>query len=408
MARIEEVEALVVGAGPTGLAAAMTLARSGIHTALTGVGVGARSSPNPRTAALFRPAINLLHNLGVWPELVDHCAPLAAIRIVDDTGYPLRAPEVLFRSSEIGWEAFGYNVPDDALCKALDGALAGNRVRVLGGGALAELTIGDDICTARLENGDRVRARLVVAADGRESLCRTAAGIAVRRWTYGQSAVTTRFAHSRDHGNISTELHGRGGPCTTVPLPGRRSSLVWVESSAEADRLMRLDETEFVAALSDKLSGLLGDLSEPTARRSFPLSGLAADRVGASRVVLVGEAAHVIPPIGAQGLNLGLLDVAVLADCVIAGLGAGIRPGDPDMIARYRQARRTDIDRRMRIVDLLNRSLTSGLLPAMLARGAGLHVLAASPALRRRAMLSGLLPDGPLPSLMQLDGALPT
>jgi 2-octaprenyl-6-methoxyphenol hydroxylase len=403
MAKIEKFDILVVGAGPTGLAAAAALAPTGMRVALAGIGVGGAKRESTRTAALFRPAISLLQNLGVWPEVARRSAPLEAIRIVDDTGFMLRAPEVIFRSSEIGWESFGYNVPDDALTNALEAAVRASPVRLLDGGALSRLTPSATACVAQLSSGDPVRASLIVAADGRESVCRTEAGIGVRRWSYQQRALTTRFAHSRNHANISTELHGAGGPCTTVPLPGRTSSLVWVERTAEADRLMTLDDASFVDELSTKLGGLLGEIYSPAPRGSFPLSWLAADRLGGSRVVLVGEAAHVIPPIGAQGLNLGLLDVAVLADCADAAASAGEEPGGPVMIERYEQARRLDIERRMRAVDLVNRSLTSGLLPVTLARGAGLHALAAMPALRRRAMLAGLMPHGPLPRLMRHD-----
>jgi 2-octaprenyl-6-methoxyphenol hydroxylase len=398
-----DFDALVVGAGPTGLAAAVALARTGLHVALAGLRVGGARRPSTRTAALLRPAITFLQNLGVWRALVPHCAPLEAIRIVDGTGFILRAPDVVFKSREIGWESFGYNVPDDALVAALERTLRESPVRLLDGGALTRLTVSADTCVAQLADGALVHARLIVAADGRESVCRAEAGIGVRRGSYEQSAVTTRFAHTRAHANISTEFHGTGGPCTTVPLPGRTSSLVWVERTAEADRLMGLDDDGFVRALSDKLGGLLGEISSPAPRGIFPLSWLAADRLGTSRVVLVGEAAHVIPPIGAQGLNLGLLDAAMLADCAAEAADAQEPPGSPPMIERYEKARRSDIERRMRAVDILNRSLTSNLLPVTLARGAGLHALAAMPALRRRIMSAGLMPQGRLPRLMRQD-----
>jgi 2-octaprenyl-6-methoxyphenol hydroxylase len=408
MTQIGDFDALVVGAGPTGLAAAAALAPTGLRVALAGIGVGGAKRESARTAALFRPAIGFLQNLGVWPALAAQCAPLEAIRIVDDTGFILRAPDVMFRSSEIGWGSFGYNVPDDALVAALMRALHASPVHLLDGGALTHLTVSVDDCVAQLANGDLVRARLIIAADGRESLCRAEAGIGVRRWSYDQSAVTTRFAHSRAHANVSTELHGSGGPCTTVPLPGRTSSLVWVERTAEAERLMGLDDDNLVSELSNKLGGLLGEISSPAPRSIFPLSWVAADRLGKSRVVLVGEAAHVIPPIGAQGLNLGLLDAAMLADCADEAADALEAPGSPAMIERYEKARRMDVEHRMRAVDLVNRSLTSGLLPVMLARGAGLHALATVPALRRRAMLAGLMPQGRLPRLMRNDSSAST
>jgi 2-octaprenyl-6-methoxyphenol hydroxylase len=188
-------------------------------------------------------------------------------------------------------------------------------------------------------------------------------------------------------------------------LPGRVSSLVWVERPAVARRLADMDEATFRSTLETRLQGLLGPLGEMGPRGLFPLSGLTADDAGRNRVALVGEAAHVIPPIGAQGLNLGFRDAAILADCVSDTLQTRSDIGAPATLAAYARARRLDIATRAWSIDLLNRSLISGLLPVQLLRGAGLFALKTINPLRRLAIREGLAPSFLTPRLMQHAGA---
>ena len=149
-----------------------------------------------------------------------------------------------------------------------------------------------------LAEGGRIRTGLVVAADGRHSLARTAAAISVRTWNYPQAAIASSFCHTRPHAGITTELHRRAGPLTTVPLPGLASSLVWVEDPGEAARLAKLSDAEFKALLEDRLQGFLGAIEAIGPRALFPLRGLSAAPMAARRIALVGEAAHVIPRLG--------------------------------------------------------------------------------------------------------------
>ncbi len=394
----------VVGAGPAGLAAALCLSRVGLSVAL--VGPRPPRSDN-RTAALFTGSVQLLRNLGVWDGCCSAAAPLVSIRILDDMGALLRAPEVLFTAAEVGLEAFGYNVPNSALTDALHRqvAAAGDHITFIETAAAADLAIAPDKVEVRLADGATITARLVVGADGRNSLCRKAAGIAVRTWSYEQSALTCTFTHQRPHHGVSTEFHRPAGPLTVVPAPGRTSSLVWVERPAVARRLADMDEATFRGALETRLQGLLGPLGDIGPRGLFPLSGLTADQAGRNRVALVGEAAHVIPPIGAQGLNLGFRDAAVLADCVSDQLQPGGDPGAPAALATFSRARRLDIATRAWSIDLLNRSLISGYLPVQLLRGAGLFALKTINPLRRRAIREGLAPSFLAPRLMQSAGA---
>jgi 2-octaprenyl-6-methoxyphenol hydroxylase len=267
--------------------------------------------------------------------------------------------------------------------------------------SVAQVTTTADAVTLQLGDGRTLTARLVVGADGRQSLCRQAAGIAARTWTYEQSAVACTFAHQRPHAGISTEFHRPAGPFTSVPSPGRSSSLVWVERPDVAEDLARLDADAFRGALEERLHGLLGCVGEIGPRAVFPLSGLAAEAAGRNRVALVGEAVHVIPPIGAQGLNLGLRDAACIADCVGDALAAGGDIGAPGVLEAYGRMRRTDVASRIWTIDLLNRSLLASAPPIQALRGIGLHILKNVGPLRRLAIREGLSPSFISPRLMQ-------
>lgn len=319
---------VVVGAGPAGLCAALALAKRGVHcTVVAAPHRPAGNRPDTRTAALFNPSIALLENLGVWEGCAGECAELTAIRLVDDTGGLLRGPEVLFKASEINQPAFGYNVPQEPLVLALRHcAEQSTLVGVIESEGVCDYRTFEDRVELQLAEGDALSARLVIAADGRNSLARRASGIDTEQKPCNQTAVTCTFSHSREHGGVSTEIHRRAGPMTVVPMPGRRSSLVWVELPDVAERLAGLGEAAFMEVLEKNLMGLLGSVFELGPRACFPLSHMAAKSMSRNRIVLVGEAGHVMPPIGAQGLNLSFRDAAVLAELVAAAIEAGRIP----------------------------------------------------------------------------------
>ncbi len=245
------------------------------------------------------------------------------MRLVDDTGRLIRAPEVQFSCDEIGLDVFGYNIENRVLVSALEERAA----------ALSNLTRFDDeataivpedgIVTLRLGNGGSLSARLAVGADGRHSLCREAAGIGVKRRDLEQAALTFNVSHSRPHKNISTEFHTPHGPCVFVPLPGNRSSVVWVSTPKEAERLMALSDDELSDAAETQSHSILGRLKVEPGRNMFPLAIEQPRQFAKARIALVGEAAHVVPPIGAQGLNMGLRDAADVAEVVRDALASG-------------------------------------------------------------------------------------
>ncbi|HRN88609.1 MAG TPA: UbiH/UbiF family hydroxylase [Hyphomicrobium sp.] len=400
--------AAVVGAGPAGLATALSLGAAGCDVLLAAPPHRAHGgTPDNRTAALFAGSIALLQNLDAWEKIASHSAPIKGIRIIDDTGGLLRAPELVFTAAEIGLDAFGWNVPNSVLTAGLVEVAerAGSRIRLHSTAGIVNVEIGATAVNLTTHEGETFTAGLVVGADGRGSLCRQAAGIGTRSWTYAQSAIATSFQHGRPHHDLSTEFHRPAGPFTTVPLKGLASSLVWVERPDEAQRLAALDEPAFRAVLEERLTGLLGPVGEITSRAVFPLSGLTAEAFGRNRVALVGEAGHVIPPIGAQGLNLGLRDAATLADCVADARAAGQDVGGRAMLDAYSARRRVDVTSRIATVDVLNRSLISTLGPVHLARGLGLIALKTLGPLRRIAVREGLDPASADADLLHPDGA---
>lgn len=373
----------IVGAGPVGLAAALALADEGFAVTLLGSPDAPRDG---RTVALLDGSWRLLETLGVAASLAGKVAPLSVMRLVDDTGSLFRQPPVEFRASEVGLEAFGWNVATTDLVAALSARTAAHPAIAAAPHQVEAAAPADDAVSLRADDGSAFVARLVVGADGRRSPMRRAAGIEAREWTYPQVALTAILGHARDHRDVSTEFHTRAGPCTLVPLPGRRSSLVWMLTQAEAKSVAALDDAGFARAVEARTRSILGALSVAGPRGAVPMAGLSVDRFGARRVALIGEAAHVFPPIGAQGLNLGLRDVMALRRC----LRGAADPGADAVIGAYDRARRTDVRLRTGAVDALNRSLLTDLLPADLLRGAGLLALAKIGPLRRLVMRQGL------------------
>ncbi len=393
----------VVGTGPSGLVAALALAHLGARVAIIGPAPQASRDgvPETRTAALLTSSVDLLKTLGVWPRLAGVAAPLKAIRVIDTSQSLLRAPDMTFEASELGLDAFGCNIANTALVDALY-ARAQETLPAVIAASVTGVACDDERAVLSLCEGAPVSARLVAGADGRRSICRTSAGIGVTERRYDQSALATNFRHTFPHRNVSIELHREHGSVTTVPLPDpHASSLIWVGSPAEIAQLTQSSGEDFVAALGERLGDLLGVVSEPGARAAFPVAGLTADRLAARRTVLLGEAAHILPPIGAQGLNLGFRDAGALADCIADALGRGQDPGGTETLQAYAEARRLDIMTRTLGVDLMSRSLLTSLPPLQAARGILLHGLNALAPLRRAVMRIGLTPPTELPRLMR-------
>ena len=382
------VTVVVVGGGLVGLVGALAIS----DALKTSGGEVILIAPSPtradrRTTAMLMPSVNLLRRLGAWGDLADASAALRVMRIVDASGRLVTAPPVEFRSAEIDEEVFGYNVPNDQAAELLCGTLEGqSNVTTVDARAISLDTIPGSLA---LDNGKTVEADLFVAADGQDSLLRAEAGITARQWSYPQTAVVTTFAHTLPHGGVSTELHTRTGPFTQVPLPSRndaknRSSLVWVVPPGDAEGLMQKGRDWLAWEIENRLQSSLGKVTVESGLQQFALSGMTARQFAADGVVLVGEAAHVMPPIGAQGFNLGVSDIETLTQLLSREV-----PVD-QIYAQYDRKRRAEVLIKTSGIDLLNRSLLSGFLPLHLGRSIALGALSENSSLRK-LLMSGVM-----------------
>lgn len=399
----ERSDILVAGAGAAGLTLGIALARSGFEVTLVG---RLDLRRNGRTVALFEASLRFYRALGLWGQLATLAAPLAAIRIIDDTDSFFRPPPAEFEAAEIDLPAFGQNIENADLVAELAAAARRTPGLRLVEDFLTDYRFHPESIAATLEDGRQFEAALIVGADGRGSPLRAAAGIGVRDWSYPQVAITTILSHAEPHLDTSTEFHTREGPFTLVPLPPRqdrphRSSLVWLMNPREAERRLALGDAELIVEIEQHAHGQLGAMALEGSRGSFPMNGMRARRLTAPRLALVGDAGHFFPPIGAQGLNLGLRDVAELVECLET---ATADAGAPAALDRYEQRRAADVASRTLSVDLLNRSLLFDLPPVDFARAAAMVAVRAVGPLRRAVMREGILPRGRLPRLMREPG----
>lgn len=384
---------LVAGAGPAGLAAAALLAREGLPCIL----VGPEAPDDPRTIALMAPSIKLLAHVGAWnDDLAQRSAPLRHLHINDDTGNLIEAPPLRFAATELGLEAFGYNVPLNVLVPALRAVLAERQVPVISD-IVEQVAIEATDVTLSTASGTRLRGQAAIAADGGRSFLRDAAGIAAKSWSFDQEAMVADFDHTGSHGDTSTEWHRLGGVFTTVPLPGRRSSLVWLDKPAEISRLKGLHPAALASEIQLAGHGKLGLISNVSPPRSFPMRGTAAVHHAARRTFLVGEAAHVFPPVGAQGLNMSLRDVGHAVELMRAAKD----PGAPEVTAAYDARRKPDVDPRQLAISTINHTLLADSLAPHVVRALGLRIMSLLPPLRDYVMREGLSPQAHLPDVMR-------
>ncbi len=398
MAR-QTTDILISGGGVAGLTAAVAFGAAGFSVVCVDptppVTDADADGADLRTTAILQPSVQVLQAAGVWARLAPHAAPLQIMRIIDAGGpEPVPEPRLVksFDAADISDAPFGWNLPNWLLRRELLARLAElPNVDFRPGVATESLLTRESEALVGLSDGTRISARLAIAADGRNSTLRQALGIPVTTLRYGQKAMAFAVTHTVPHANVSTEIHRSGGPFTLVPLPDREgrpaSAVVWMEDGPEAMRLAALPVPAFEAAMSLRSCHVLGPLTLVSRRMVWPIIAQRADRMAGQRVALMAEAAHVVPPIGAQGLNMSLADLACLIELASAQPD---RLGDAAMLDTYHRRRHADVLTRVTGIDLLNRASMVGGQGLRNLRAGALDALYSVEPLRKTLMRTGL------------------
>ena len=388
---------VISGGGIAGMTAAAAFGTAGFSVLCLDpsqpVTQGDDDGADMRSTAMLQPARKVLERAGLWEGLAPHAAPLQVMQIVDAGGADAE-PRVscAFDAAEISDQPFGWNFPNWLLRKVLVARLqALNMVDFRPGISTTSLFTRTAMARVGLSDGTRATCKLVIAADGRDSPMRAASGIGVRTQRYGQKALAFAVTHPVPHKNVSTEIHRSGGPFTLVPLPDRAgqpcSAVVWMDDGPATQARATLDTASFEAEMSTRSCHLFGPLTLASPRALWPIISQHADRLSGERIALIAEAAHVLPPIGAQGLNMSLSDLATLLELAHTHCDT---LGDAQMLEAYHKARHSDILLRVRGIDLLNRASQAQSQTARDARAAGLRALYGMGPIRKMLMQMGL------------------
>ncbi|QPH53534.1 FAD-dependent monooxygenase [Pontivivens ytuae] len=393
---MDQIDVIVAGGGVAGLMAAMAFAHRGQSVLCVDpvppVTERDAEGSDLRSTAFLMPAVEMMREVGLWDRLAPEAAELAVMRLCDSGGEINEIRESAdFVATEIGQDLFGWNVPNYVLRREMTAhaeAMEGLELRL--GTGVANVLPRTGHALVSLDDGSRWRCDLLVGADGRNSLVREALGIDVRTVRYGQKAVVFAVGHDLPHQGISTELHRTGGPFTLVPLPddpegGHRSAVVWMETGPKAAALMEMDAETFAAEATARSCHVLGPLTLESPRRVWPIVSQEAQELTGPHTALIAEAAHVMPPIGAQGLNTSFADIRALIEA--AGRHA---LGSDEMLEDYAKARRADIALRERGVELLNRAAMTDVQALRDLRRQGLRVLAGLGPVKQVAMRTGM------------------
>lgn len=388
---------VVSGAGPAGMTLSLLLAGAGFDVILVDAENPApvdTTRPSGRTLALLNSSVNILKATGIWPALEGNFTPLKTMRIVDDAAQEKDRITVAFHAFEAGEDQFGFNIPNALLKSVLAEKVRKTKnIRHIAPARVQDYTINGQTVTAKTEDGKIITAKVIIGTDGRGSIVRSVAGIDAKKHDYTQMAMTCLIEHTKPHHFTSTEFHRSGGPFTLVPMPGQQSSVVWVEKTEDAKKFLAMKRDEYQQAIQDRSRGLLGTITLKSSPESWPLMLLNARRLTGERAALAAEAAHVMSPIGAQGLNLSLRDVAALAETITDAARMGEDIGAKSVLNRYEKRRSMDIQSHVIGIDGLNRAVANDVAAIKDLRRIGLKTLEKIPPLKHLVMNQGLVPS---------------
>jgi 2-octaprenyl-6-methoxyphenol hydroxylase len=397
-------DVLIAGGGFAGLTLAIALRQAlGPSFAVTVAdpALGATHAGDERASAIVAAARRLFETLGLWDSVAGEAQPILDMVVTDSRLDDAVRPVFLTFAGEIEpGEPFAHMIDNRHLVAALEAKAREVGVE-LRRSAVAKFSHSAQHVEVELADGGTIAARLLVAADGARSSIRQAAGIATHGWNYSQSAIVINVEHERDHGGRAEEHFLPAGPFAILPLKGRRSSIVWTESAPEATRIMALPDDAFHAELEQRFKLHLGELKVIGARRAHPLGFFVARSFVAERIALVGDSAHVIHPIAGQGLNMGLKDVAALAEVIVDTARLGLDPGSANVLEQYQRWRRFDTMAMGVATDGLNRLFSNRSDALRLARDVGLGLVERLPGLKRLFIREAAGLVGEIPKLLR-------
>ena len=399
-------EVVIVGGGMAGMTLGCGLAGCGIATAVI-----ERMDPvttnkldfDGRTTSIAHGSAQVLKGIGLWPLIADETEPILDIRVAD--GHPSRGVSPLFLHydhTEVGDDPFGYIIENRVIRDGL--SRLGGQLRnltIIAPASVETVERHADGADVMLEDGRVLQTSLVVGADGRNSPLRKSAGIGAREFRYDQTAIVCTVSHERAHAGVAVELFLPSGPFAMLPMTGQRTNIVWTERADLAPAFLDLDDAGFLGEVQRRFGDWLGALDLVGPRFAYPLGLMHADRYTDRRLALISEAAHTIHPIAGQGLNLGIRDVAALAEAVVDAVRLGLEPADATVLDRYEASRRIDNTTLVAVTDVLNRLFSNDVAPIRAARDLGLAGVDAIPPLKRVFMRHAMGVLGDLPRLVR-------
>ncbi len=400
----DHIDVLIAGGGFAGLTLAIAL-RQGLgpqfSVTVADPMLGRSHADDERASTIVAAARRLFEALGIWQAVAEQSQPILDMVVTDSRLDDAVRPVFLTFTGEIEpGEPFAHTIENCFLVAALEAKAKAAGVTLRASG-VSKVTQESEHVVAELNDGAAFNARLLAAADGARSSIRERAGIAVHGWNYGQSAIVVNVGHERDHGGRAEEHFLPAGPFAILPLKGRRSSIVWTEATRDAERIMALPDDAFHAELERRFKLHLGEITTVGARRVHPLGFFVARSFIAERIALIGDAAHVIHPIAGQGLNMGLKDVAALAEVIVDAARLGLDPGAADVLERYQRWRRFDTMTMGFATDGLNRLFSNHSAVLRLARDVGLGLVDRVPNLKRLFIREAAGLVGEVPKLLR-------